>query len=195
MFQKHYRTMSKQKIIGQYLRDYQDFWDNFFQIPKDNYNNQISGCWNVKEFLSHMAGWDQETIMAIKEVMKGKIPWFFDHQDEVDAFNIEQIDKRKNIKLPDIITEIDTNHQELINFLQKLPENLFHKEFGKVWHEQEVTPALVCSYRHFATHKEDIVLSLKKMRHNIHKFESRRPPLIRLKIDAMSDVAINSYIH
>lgn len=154
--------MSKPTVIDQYRADYHNFMevvDRAFKIP-DIGSKSFVGNWGIHEILSHIAAWDPETIAAIEVVTQGKVPWFFDHEKDIDKFNQRQIDTRKNSKNPQILAEIGVNHAKLIDFLEKFPAENFHRSYGIVWHDKPLTPSLVCSYRHYATHAEDIISGL-----------------------------------
>lgn len=163
MFRKEYRTTTKAEVIEQYGEDYEAFLAAFSQFPEKHYDDQILNNWGIKEILAHMAGWDLETIKAIQAAQKGELPWFFDSENKVDTFNLEQVEKRKFISIPEVLAEMEVNHKKLIGFLEQFPKHLWHQGFGNMWHQQDVTPSLVCSYRHYAAHRQDILKYLEKL--------------------------------
>ena len=163
MFQEQYQTLTKAEVIEQYRKDYEAFLTTFSSFPKRHYGDQVLDSWGIKEILTHMASWDLETIKAIQTVKNGRTPWFLNHEDKVDVFNSEQVEKRKFTSIPDTLAEMEVNHKKLIDFLEQFPEHFWHQGFGNVWRQLEVTPALVCSYRHYATHRKDILNYLKKV--------------------------------
>lgn len=154
--------MSKAEVIAQYEKDFRDFLSAVHQIPEARKTDRILEQWGIKQILDHVASWNLETVKAIEKVVSGDIPWFFDHQDEVDIFNGEQIEKRKQIFNQNIFAEMEASHRTLLEFLHQFPDSLFHQSSGKIWHQEAVTPALVCSYRHYAVHRQDIVRYLEQ---------------------------------
>lgn len=153
--------MSKTEVIKQYNDDYQNFLSATSMIPENKKGDKILDNWTITEIICHIAAWGPETVKAIQTVTEGKIPWFFDQEREIDKFNDEQIKSRKNSTFPEVLGEIETNHGILIDFLQNFPVEYFHRGFGVTWHRQIVTPALICSYRHYATHAKDIKIYLE----------------------------------
>lgn len=162
MFQERYKVMSKQEVMRQYEQDHDEFLEAVHLVPDSQWGDPILDHWTMKEVLDHIASWNLETMRSIQAVMRGGIPWFFDHQELVDKFNHEQIEKKKNMTTQEVFEEIETNHRTLIGFLESLPNASFHQSYGRMWHGEAVTPALICSYRHYATHRGDILRYLEK---------------------------------
>lgn len=161
MFNNRYESMTKSRVIEQYQADYREFLELANMAIGDRDNRRYVGNWGINEILGHIAGWNPETIAAIKAVTDGKLPWFFDHEKQIDDFNQRQVQQRENVPIPMILEEIEINHQKLIDFLKYFPDGLFHQSFGIIWHQRPLTPALVCSYRHYATHTRDILTGLE----------------------------------
>lgn len=157
IFQDEYLVISKEETITQYQADYLLLIHALQSIPEDKKTQYIFNNWRVNELISHVAHWSLETIQAIKKVQEGGIPWFFDDEKKIDAVNQEVTRTSQNMSLPALLEKLKANHTTLIEFLEILPEYEYHKSSGQLWKTQEVTPSLVCSYRHYLAHAKDIL--------------------------------------
>ncbi len=157
VFQEKYRSMPKAEVIEQYNQDKQAFLETLREIPTRMVNDKFLNGWGIKEITAHIAAWDLETIRSIETVLRGEIPWSFDDEKRIGTYNLEAIEEREDTSLEDNLREIETNHQKLIEFLKEFPDGLFHQGNGQIWKNQEVTPSLVCSYRHYLHHTKDIL--------------------------------------
>lgn len=149
--------MSKGEVIAQYQTDYHLFLETRTSIPKEREGEHIFGTWRINELVAHIAYWNLETLNTIQKIQAGEIPWFFDDEEKINAVNQEVTDSHRNTPLSLLLQELERTHGILIGFLQALPENEFHRGAGQTWKNQEVTPSLVYSYRHYLAHAKDIL--------------------------------------
>lgn len=149
--------MTKGEVIRQYNQDGQLFLETLKKIPPGSINDKFLNDWGLKEITAHIAAWNLETINGIEMVLEGKIPWFFDDEEQIDSYNSKEVKSRESATLEENLREIEITHQRLITFLEKIPDDSFHQGFGRVWKTQDVTPSLVCSYRHYLHHTKDIL--------------------------------------
>ena len=156
-FHERYGLMSKMEVVLQYGQDYEAFLDVLGHFPSNKIDEFILGGWRINEVVAHVASWNLETIKGIEVVMAGGIPWFFDDEKRIDSYNAKETEDKRDIGLKDNLEEVKATHDSLIDFLEKMPDDLFHKSFGRMWRKRKVTPSLVCSYRHYSHHAMDIV--------------------------------------
>lgn len=162
IFQERYQDISLAEVIEQYEGDYRMFLQAIALIPEDKKSGPLFDTWGVNEIVTHIAHWNKETIRAIQAVQKAEIPWFFDDEEKINTLNKEVTGACTNIPPALLFENLEETHRQLIGFLQKLPEESFHYDEGRVWKNQDVTPALVCSYRHYLAHTKDILAWLDK---------------------------------
>ncbi len=157
IFQVEYAAMSVKEVINQYEADYQLFFEVLGLIPEDKKGERIFDAWGVNEIVAHVTHWNRETLWAIQAAQEGKIPWFFDNEDGIDAVNHTVAHSSQNKSPSSLRGELALNHTTLISFLQTISPDGFHQGAGKTWKGQKVTPSLVCSYRHYLAHAKDIL--------------------------------------
>jgi len=85
------------------------------------------GYWNIHETLLHVAAWDNETMLLVKQFEEtGAKPWWVDQSgNELDALNESQVAERRDLDSTLIWTHFRDTHQELVDFLAICDEHVF----------------------------------------------------------------------
>ncbi|HEX8098947.1 MAG TPA: DinB family protein [Actinomycetota bacterium] len=88
------------------------------------------GEWSAKDLIGHIATWEELAVRTLEEWRRGEKPWvehddgpFGDSgQDGIDAFNAQNIDKKRPLSLRDVQNEADAIHDRLIDAIDGLPD-------------------------------------------------------------------------
>jgi hypothetical protein len=122
--------MAKQDIMGTIKRE----WNAFAGLAesfeeKDRIRPGAIGHWNVHEGLLHIAAWDNETVLLVKQFEESgaKPEWLSHSRDAVDELNEQQIAERRNLNPALIWTHFRDTHQALVEFLETCDEHVFVK--------------------------------------------------------------------
>jgi hypothetical protein len=98
------------------------------------------GVWSVKDLLAHLAGWDYTNLDAIKAVLAGKLPSFYEyHSRDWQTYNAILIAKYKSDSFKGLLALLENSQQELIEFLQSIVPESFGKDFGVRFRGYKVT--------------------------------------------------------
>ncbi len=98
------------------------------------------GIWSVKDLLAHLAGWDYTNLDAIKAVLAGRLPSFYEHRDrDWQTYNAMLVAKYKRDSLKELLALVENSQQELIEFLQSVTPESFSKDFGVRFRGYKVT--------------------------------------------------------
>jgi len=98
------------------------------------------GIWSVKDLLAHLAGWDYTNLDAVKAVLAGELPSFYEHHSrDWQTYNAMLVAKYKRDSFREIFALVENSQHELIEFLRSVaPENL-DKDFGVRFRGYKVT--------------------------------------------------------
>ena len=89
------------------------------------------GIWSLKDLLAHLAGWDFTNLEAVKDILAGKVPVFYDHYDhDWQSYNAMLVGKYKREDFQDLAALLRDSHRQLMDFLQGIPAETFAKDFG-----------------------------------------------------------------
>jgi hypothetical protein len=109
-------------------------------LPAEKRDIVFLGIWSVKDLLAHMVGWDYTNIEAAKNVLDGKVPNFYSHQDrDWKTYNALLVKKYKRDSFDELLTAARDSQNELIEFLQTVPPRSFNKDFGVRFRGYKVT--------------------------------------------------------
>ena len=98
------------------------------------------GVWSVKDLLAHLAGWDYTNLDAIKAVLAGELPSFYEyHSRDWQTYNATLVEKYKRNSFKKLLVLVENSQQELIGFLQSVVPESYGKDFGVRFHGYKVT--------------------------------------------------------
>ncbi len=89
------------------------------------------GIWSIKELLAHLAGWDVTNLEAVKDILAGKVPVFYDHYDhDWQSYNATLVATYNRATFEELLSLMQDSHNQLLEFLQSVPAEDFLKDFG-----------------------------------------------------------------
>ena len=120
----------KEEIISALVKARQDILAEVSLLSKADRNRIFLGTWSVKDLLAHLAGWDFTNIDAIKSVLAGKLPSFYEYRDrDWQTYNAMLVGKYKRNSFRELLATVKRSQKELIEFLQPIPPEYFGKDF------------------------------------------------------------------
>lgn len=130
----------KQKLLDTLKSARENLISRAENVPRDY---KVTDKWSVKDVLSHVIGWDFHTMRAIEECLKGKRPFYFD--EDWNTLNDEEVQKRRNLSLNDVITELKQSSRIFQDFVSTLPEERLTEYHGHKWRRYKITPESMIS--------------------------------------------------
>lgn len=86
------------------------------------------GVWSVKDLLAHLVGWDYTNLKAVKEILAGRKPGFWEHYDrDWKSYNARLVAEYKRDALPELVAAVEESHRELIDSLHTVPADEYIK--------------------------------------------------------------------
>ena len=120
--------MAKKDVIEAIERE----WNAFVGIAKGfSEENRVRpgaiGHWNVHEALLHVAAWDNETILLVRQFEEtgAKPAWLGQAGDALDDLNEQQVAERRNLESSLIWAHFRDTHKMLVEFLETCDEHVF----------------------------------------------------------------------
>ena len=120
--------MAKQDVLEAIERE----WNAFANLAesfeeKDRIIPGAIGHWNIHEGLLHIAAWDNETILLVKQFEENgtKPEWFGHSSDATDELNEQQVAERRNLDPTLIWAHFRDTHLALVEFLEACDEHVF----------------------------------------------------------------------
>ncbi|MFQ6088060.1 MAG: DinB family protein [Candidatus Methanofastidiosia archaeon] len=125
----------KQEILDNLMKARRELLEVTEGVAEDL---RVTEKWSVKDVLSHVVGWDFYTITAIEECLQDKMPFYFDLN--WDKLNEEEVQKRRNLSLKEVLDELEQSHKALLDFVSEFSEDRLTEYHGHRWRRYKITP-------------------------------------------------------
>lgn len=130
----------KEQLLSALVETRQNLLTEVSKLSEAEQVQVFLGIWSVKDLLAHMIGWDETNLRAIKSVRKGKLPAFYKYYDhDWRTYNAMLVKKYKRGSFQDLLAAVTNSQAKLIAFLQTIPPENFHKDFGVRFRRYKVT--------------------------------------------------------
>jgi hypothetical protein len=134
------QILRKDNILSTLVETRQNILDEMSKLSEPQQDQVFLGVWSVRELLAHLIGWDETNLAAIKNVLKGKIPSFYQYHDrDWQTYNSMLVKKHKEGSFEDLLITAKASEKRLIEFLQTIPPENFNKDFGVRFRGYKVT--------------------------------------------------------
>jgi len=109
-------------------------------LPAKKRDYVFLGIWSLKDLLAHLAGWDYTNIEAVRSVMAGNLPSFYEYHDrDWKTYNAILVEKHRKASFKELLAEVKKSHKKLVEFLETIPPEHFNKDFGVRFRGYKVT--------------------------------------------------------
>jgi hypothetical protein len=89
----------------------------------------VIGDWSVKDIITHVTSWEEEALIHLPTILAGKRPPRYSVKyGGIDAFNAQVMAQKRTLSLAKVLRQRDETHRRLIDFIQRVPEELFVRE-------------------------------------------------------------------
>lgn len=134
------QIIRKDKILSELVEARQKFLSAASKFSDEDQDAIFLGVWSIRDLLAHVIGWDHTNIDAIKSVMQNQVPAFYEYRDrDWQTYNAMLVKKYKRGSIQKLLATANNSHEKLMMFLQTVPPELFHKDFGVRFRGYKVT--------------------------------------------------------
>lgn len=122
--------MKKQQILDKIDLAWQELLDAIEGLPNDRMTQPgVTGDWSVKEILSHVSWWEEESLKYLPVILRGERPPRYSAMyGGIDAFNAQMTAEKHSLPLEEVLRSFNATHQRLLDFLATVPEEQFATE-------------------------------------------------------------------
>jgi len=101
------------------------------QIPPNHMEvSDTSGEWSIKETLAHLTYWEKELLADYARWVNGQPIHEFESEEEINTLNDATRDKAKTMPLSQAVSEFHQSYDQLIAWLDSLPESELDRPFA-----------------------------------------------------------------
>ena len=134
------KILKKDQVLKALIEARQNIVREVSGLADEDQDRVFLGIWSVRDLLAHLTGWDYTNIDAIREVMSGRLPSFYDQHDrDWQTYNAILVAKYKRGSINEQIELLQSSQRKLIEFLETIPPEIFNKDFGVRFRGYKVT--------------------------------------------------------
>lgn len=94
-------------------------------LQPEEWDQQATSMWTVKDVVAHMIGWEQCDVEVIKKCWETKTPPWWKSKNEDDTFNARWVEHYKGYTPSELITEWEKWQKEVLQVMHDIGvENL-----------------------------------------------------------------------
>jgi uncharacterized damage-inducible protein DinB len=130
----------KEEIISALIQARRKILDVAYTLPPDKRDEIFLGIWSVQDLLAHLIGWDYTNLDAVKSILEGEVPYFYEYRDrDWASYNALLVHRHKNGHYAELLNAAETSHAALTGFLASVPAEEFDKDHGVRFKRYKVT--------------------------------------------------------
>ncbi len=116
--------------------------------------------WSVKDFLAHIASWDEEQLRVIQAFSSQSAPQYsyeISDRDDFAIWNNAQIEQRREHSLQQVLTEFENARRDLIQIVEGFTDQVLARRKRTSWGEDRTGLELLeAQAEHDVEHAADI---------------------------------------
>jgi hypothetical protein len=130
----------KEWIISELQRVRSELLTEVAALSRKERDTVFLGIWSVRDLLAHLAGWDFANLDAVKSIIAGRLPSFYDHHDrDWQTYNAMLVKKYRRNTFRELRATLKGSQQKLVDYLQTIPPEYFNRDFGVRFRGYRVT--------------------------------------------------------
>lgn len=84
----------------------------------------VTGRWSVRDIIAHVTWWEEEALEHMPHILGGgRPPRYSVKYGGIDAFNALMTERRRGLSLGEVLRQQGDTHQQLVDYLQRVPED------------------------------------------------------------------------
>jgi hypothetical protein len=97
-------------------------------IPIEKRDDAFVGTWDVKDLLAHLIGWDYTNIDAVRDIVAGRLPSFYERYDPGwSTYNASLVRRHRTDDWDALLAALDRSQDSVGAILRCLPESEFER--------------------------------------------------------------------
>jgi hypothetical protein len=119
--------MKRQQVLEKIDTAWREFIDSFTGLTESQIVQAgVTGEWSVKDIIAHVNTWEEEALKYLPEILKGeRLPRYSAMYGGIDAFNALMTAQKHNLTLSESMAKLYETHENLITFLEAIPDEEF----------------------------------------------------------------------
>jgi hypothetical protein len=130
----------KEEILLALVKTRQNILTKTSTLSKADRERIFLGTWSVKDLLAHLAGWDITNMDAVRSVLAGKVPSFYEYRDhDWQTYNAMLVGKYRKNSFRELLATVKNSQRKLVELLRAVPPEDYNRDFGVRFRGYKVT--------------------------------------------------------
>jgi hypothetical protein len=119
--------MKKSQFLEKLDREWQDLKAAYANLSEAALLEPgVTGEWSIKDIIAHVTTWEEQSLTYLPLILTGRRPPRYSTlYGGIDAFNALMSEKKGKLALAEVLRQRDEIHQQLVEYIQSLPEEQF----------------------------------------------------------------------
>jgi len=134
------QVLKRDQVLSALVETRKDIITRASALSKEEQEHIFLGIWSVKDLIAHLAGWDFTNLEAVKSVLAGKVPAFYEQHDrDWQTYNATLVKKYTKDSFRELLATVRDSQKKLVEYLQSVPPEHFSRDFGVRFRGYKVT--------------------------------------------------------
>ena len=134
------QIVRKEQVISNLIEARQKVLKEVSKLSEAEQDQVFLGIWSIKDLVAHLIGWDKTNLQAVKSVLNGQVPSFYEHRDpDWRTYNAMLVKKYMKGSTQELIATAKRSQERLLQLLQTIPPEHLNEDFGVRFRGYKVT--------------------------------------------------------
>ena len=122
---------SKHSLIAGILDVRRQIMETARQLPLEAQEETFLGRWDLKDLLAHMKGWDEANLLAIEEILEGRLPSLYAHAGGGwSGYNAILVQRHRKENLVELLGDLEESQSALLARLEAVDAQELDRDRG-----------------------------------------------------------------
>jgi len=137
---KNPEQQRKETIIAALRTARRKILDVAYCLAPEQRDEVFLGTWSAEDLLAHLIGWDYTNKDAVRSILEGELPYFYEYRDrDWASYNALLVNRHRKGHYAEILNAIEGSHAALTGFLATVPPEEFDSDHGVRFKGYKVT--------------------------------------------------------
>jgi hypothetical protein len=118
----------KEELIAGLVEARRGLLEAVVALPAHRRDQVFLGTWSARDLLAHLVGWDDTNLEAVRAIVAGRRPDFWQHHDRDWAtYNARLVAEYRREDWGEMLAAVEDSHRALVDYLYSLPAEEYVK--------------------------------------------------------------------
>lgn len=117
------RADERRRLLNELERERNQLFRNIETCRIRDIEQAFIGDWSLKDIVGHVASWEAEVLVAIRELIEGQRPALLDFQEaQLDRWNWQHVERKRDLTFWSLVDQLRGGRQRLLSALEEVSD-------------------------------------------------------------------------